>query len=109
MATVTYVSADGLSTVCTVSAGRTVMQAAMQSGVDGVAAECGGQLMCSTCHVYVEGAKPTVEVLPGLTDDEDAMLDMTARPRRLNSRLSCQLVVSEALESLTVTLPDAQV
>lgn len=101
MPKVIYVAADGSRATLDVAEGRSVMQGAVDHGLDGIVAECGGNAMCATCHVYV-GAPG----LPPMTEHEDALLDGTASERRANSRLSCQL---PALEGLVVELPERQV
>ena len=92
MAHVTYIAHDGKETTLDVPVGTSVMQAAVMNGLDGIVAECGGSCMCATCHVYVRDEQ--LALCPPLQEDEDAMLEGTASPRRPNSRLSCQLVVS---------------
>ena len=82
------------------------MLAATRHGLDGIVAECGGNAMCATCHVYVDAA--WLARLPPMTDEEDALLDGTAAERRANSRLSCQLVVSPEMDGLIVYLPETQ-
>jgi 2Fe-2S ferredoxin len=84
-----------------------VMQAAITRGVDGIVAECGGSLMCATCHVYVEDEH--LAATPEMSADEDEMLDFTASERGRSSRLSCQLVMGPQLDGLVVYLPDEQV
>ena len=106
MPQVTYVSYDGKSTTLDVPVGTSVMQAAVLHGVDGIVAECGGSCMCATCHVYVR--EDQLAQTPALQADEDAMLEGTASPRKPNSRLSCQLVVSPQMEGLVVYLPETQ-
>ncbi|WP_443082457.1 2Fe-2S iron-sulfur cluster-binding protein [Tepidimonas sp.] len=86
--------------------GRSLMKAALDAGVDGIAADCGGVLTCATCHVYVD--EPWCAQLPPPSADEDTMLDYTADERRPNSRLSCQIALTPALDGLTVTLPARQ-
>jgi 2Fe-2S ferredoxin len=86
--------------------GSSVMHAAVSHGVDGIVAECGGSAMCATCHVYVDAA--FVDRLPPPDAVEDEMLNSTAEERKPNSRLSCQLVVSKALDGLVVVLPEHQ-
>jgi 2Fe-2S ferredoxin len=103
---VTYVAQDGKETVLDIPVGTSVMQAAVMNGVDGIVAECGGSCMCATCHVYVRDDQ--LAKAPAMQADEDAMLEGTASPRRPNSRLSCQLVVSPEMEGLVVHLPETQ-
>jgi len=86
--------------------GQTVMQAAVDAGLPGIIGECGGSAMCATCHVYVEGGP--VDALPALSDTEDGMLDATASERLVQSRLSCQIVATAALDGLVLRLPELQ-
>ncbi|MFE3003352.1 2Fe-2S iron-sulfur cluster-binding protein [Nocardia sp. NPDC059246] len=87
-------------------AAKTLMQAIRDAGMN-IAAQCGGSAACATCHVYVDEAwfaklKPAAEI-------EDAMLDL-AEERQENSRLSCQIELSEDLDGVTVTLaPGAEI
>ncbi len=106
MPNVNFVLADGTRRTVEEVAGRTVMQAAMSHDVAGIVAECGGNLMCATCHVYAD--PETADRLPPVSECEDEMLDSTASPRLPTSRLSCQLKITEDVDSLTFTVPDAQ-
>ncbi len=106
MPRVTYIGQDGKETTLDIAVGTSVMQAAVMNGVDGIVAECGGSCMCATCHVYVRDDQ--LELPPKMGDDEDAMLEGTASPRKPNSRLSCQLVVSPQMDGLVVYLPETQ-
>ena len=74
------------------------MQAAQSGGVDGIAADCGGSLTCATCHVIVR--EPWASQLPPPGADELAMLEFTAELRQPNSRLSCQIQLTDALTAL---------
>jgi 2Fe-2S ferredoxin len=106
MAKVTYVRLDGSCEILEVASGTSVMQAAVGNGVTEIVAECGGNLMCATCHVYVDPS--TQDQLPAMAGDEDAMLECVESPRQDTSRLSCQLVVPDDLDEFTVFLPAAQ-
>ncbi|QDW40568.1 2Fe-2S iron-sulfur cluster binding domain-containing protein [Bradyrhizobium sp. KBS0727] len=106
MTSVTYVEPDGRRRETLLQAGMSVMQGALHEGVDGIVAECGGNLMCATCHVYVDSAQ--LSALPAVTEEENALLDGVAAERRPNSRLSCQIKASDHLESLVVYLPSCQ-
>ena len=86
--------------------GSSVMEGAVNNSVDGIVAECGGACMCATCHVYVDEA--FLDKLVPIAEEENEMLNNTFSPRKPNSRLSCQIPVTEALEGLTVTTPPAQ-
>jgi ferredoxin, 2Fe-2S len=106
MPRVTYIDTEGKETTLDIAIGISVMQAAVANGVDGIVAECGGSCMCATCHVYVR--EDLLARCPPMQPDEDAMLEGTASPRRANSRLSCQLVVSPEMEGLVVHTPETQ-
>jgi ferredoxin, 2Fe-2S len=107
MPLITYVHTDGTREAIDVPLGTTVMRAAILNSVDGIVAECGGEMMCATCHVYVEPAQ--LPLCPTQSEDEKAMLEFTASERKPNSRLSCQLVVTPEMDGLVVQLPPTQV
>jgi 2Fe-2S ferredoxin len=86
--------------------GQSLMKAAVGANVEGVAADCGGTLTCATCHVMVR--EPWLSQLPAMTDDEDGMLDFAACARQANSRLSCQIKLTEAMDGMQVDLPASQ-
>ena len=94
-------------TEVTVADGWTVMEGAIQNDVDGILAECGGGCACATCHVYVEGSY--LDKIGPLSDVEADMLECVASERKNNSRLACQIKVTEALEGLVIEIPEAQV
>ena len=84
MPKVTYNHPDGTQDVLNVPVGTSVMQAAIANGIDGIVAECGGSMMCATCHVYVDPGQ--LDRLPPISTIENDMLDQTASDRRPNSR-----------------------
>jgi len=86
--------------------GSDVMKEALTHHVEGITAECGGAAACGTCHVYVDEA--TLARLPPPESTEEAMLDFTAEKRAINSRLSCQLRVTQEMDGAVFTLPDVQ-
>lgn len=106
MPTVTYVSSDGEREEVELAPGTTVKDGAIENGVDGIVAECGGNAMCATCHVYVD--ERWIEKLPERSDVEDELLDSTACERTETSRLSCQIRISDDLDGLVVRLPEEQ-
>lgn len=106
MPTITYVSADGAVESVEVPIGTTVMQGAVGAGIDGIVAECGGNAMCATCHVYVDPGHE--EHLPAVSTVEDELLACTVCERRTSSRLSCCVAVTAELEGLRVHLPEEQ-
>jgi len=107
MPSITYVHPDGARDVIEVPLGTSVMRGAILNNVDGIVAECGGEMMCATCHVYVD--EPYLGRAPPQSDDEKAMLEFTASERKPTSRLSCQLVVTPEMDGLVVYLPETQI
>jgi 2Fe-2S ferredoxin len=106
MANITYIEANGTSAQINVPDGWSLMQAATANGVDGILGECGGSCACATCHCYVD--ERLMAVLPAPSATELDMLDNVAAERRPNSRLSCQLKASAAMDGGTVHLPETQ-
>jgi len=106
LATVTFVHPGGRRTEVSIESGTSVMEAAVDHGIDEILAECGGSASCATCHVFV--AEDQRAKTPPMSALEDDMLDGTAEPRRETSRLACQLVADEALDGLVVELPENQ-
>lgn len=106
MPKVTFKSHDGDVREVDVAAGRSLMLAATMNGVPGVDADCGGTLSCATCHVYVDQA--WVDLLPPVDEMENDLLENVAAERRDTSRLSCQIVVSDALDGIIVEIPERQ-
>jgi 2Fe-2S ferredoxin len=82
------------------------MRAAVRNNVDGIVGECGGALTCATCHVYVDEA--WAGRLPPPDEAEEDMLQFTAAERRPNSRLCCQVRMTEAVDGLRVSVPETQ-
>lgn len=105
MPKITYIEHDGVEHCVDVPSGYTVMQGARDNGVDGIVAECGGGLACATCHVYVK--PPWGDRIPDPADDESAMIEFAEEPTE-ESRLSCQIEVSDALDGLVVHVPESQ-
>jgi len=106
MITINFITSDGQLTGATAQTGKSLMQAALAAGIEGIAADCGGLMTCATCHVHVH--EPFATRLPPPDGEELAMLAFTATPSRPNSRLSCQIKLTEALNGLTVELPVTQ-
>ena len=106
MPKITYKDKSGNSKTLEVEKGLTVMEGAIQNNVPGIDADCGGSMACATCHVYVK--EEWFNKLPKKEDGEEDMLDMAFEPKK-NSRLSCQLMVSDQLDGLVVNLPEKQV
>jgi 2Fe-2S ferredoxin len=107
MPVINFIHPNGASERIEAGDGESAMLAATKHGLDGIVAECGGNAMCATCHVYVDEA--WLARLPPMADDEDALLDGTAAERRANSRLSCQIKLTAELDGLVLRLPDRQI
>ena len=105
MPKITYKNNLGSSKTIDVENGLTVMEGAVQNDIPGIDADCGGSMACATCHVYVE--EKWLDKIPKAEEAEVDMIDMAFEPKK-NSRLSCQLIVSDKLEGLTVTTPEKQ-
>jgi 2Fe-2S ferredoxin len=105
MAKITFIQPDGNSQTVDATAGMTVMETAKKHMIDGIEAECGGACACATCHVYVDAAWR--EQTGGPSDMEEDMLDF-AFDVRPESRLSCQIKVTDALDGLIVRVPEKQ-
>ena len=105
MPKITYITSDNKVHNIYVDNGLTVMEGAVQNDIPGIDADCGGGMACATCHVYVK--EDWLNKLPKKEDGEEDMLDMAFEPKQ-NSRLSCQLIVSEELDGLEVNIPNKQ-
>jgi len=105
MPRITYITSDEQLHTIEVKSGLTVMEGAVQNDIPGIDADCGGGMACATCHVYVN--EEWAEKLPEKEDGEEDMLDMAFEPKK-NSRLSCQLIVSDQLDGLVVNIPTKQ-
>ena len=103
----TFIQHDGTEENIEIRVGMSLMQAAMQENIEGIEAECGGCCMCATCHVYVQD--PFLGVLPEAEDIELEMLEETTAERRSNSRLSCQLIMTQTLDGIVLQLPETQI
>ena len=105
MAKITYKDSQGNSKIVDVEKGLSVMEGAIQNDIPGIDADCGGAMACATCHVYVE--ENWFNKLTKTEDAEVDMIDMAYEPKK-NSRLSCQIIVSDELDGLEVTTPEKQ-
>jgi|TARA_B100000945_G_C20063239_1_gene449033 2Fe-2S ferredoxin len=106
MPKITYIESNGNKKTIEVSNGLTVMEGAVQNNIPGIDADCGGGMACATCHVYVNDE--WFNKIPKAEDGEQDMIDMAYEPKK-NSRLSCQLIVSDDLEGLVVMTPSKQI
>jgi len=105
MAKVTYIEHSGKSHTIEIVNGLSVMEGAVQNEIPGIDADCGGGMACATCHVYVK--EEWFDKLSKKEDGEEDMLDMAFEPNKF-SRLSCQLLISDELDGLIVSLPSSQ-
>ena len=105
MISITYIEHDGTERSIEARPGSSVMLAAVTNGVPGIDADCGGSCSCATCHVFVNEewlSKPGEN-----SPTEEAMLSLSP-DRKENSRLACQIPVTEDLDGLVVTTPEFQ-
>ncbi len=105
MAKVTYVENDGTEHTIEVQNGMSLMEAAVKQGIPGIYGDCGGACACATCMVYVPDEWQGK--LAGIETMEESMLDFCER-REDNSRLSCQIVASDAIDGIRVQMPESQ-
>ena len=106
MAKIIYIQHNGKQHEIDVANGLSVMEGAVQNDIPGIDADCGGGMACATCHVYVK--EDWFNKLPKKEEGEDDMLDQAYNPSP-NSRLSCQITVSDELNGLIVNLPEKQI
>ena len=105
MPKITYVDQKGESKTIDVENGLTVMEGEVQNNIPGIDADCGGSMACATCHVYVK--EDWFDKVNKKNEGEDDMLDQAYEPKK-NSRLSCQIIVSDDLDGLVVDMPEKQ-
>ena len=106
MTKITYIEYNGKEHTIDVQNGLTVMEGAVQNDIPGIDADCGGSMACATCHVYVKD--DWYDKLDEKSEGEDDMIDQAYDPKK-NSRLSCQITVSDKIDGLVVHLPEKQV
>lgn len=105
MAKITFIQPDGTSQIVEAKVGQTVMEAARLENIPGIEAECGGACACATCHVYI--AEEWRDKTGTPSEMEEDMLDFAFDVRE-ESRLSCQIKVTEDLDGLVVQVPAKQ-
>tara|TARA_B100000902_G_scaffold376683_1_gene408066 strand:+ start:225 stop:545 length:321 start_codon:yes stop_codon:yes gene_type:complete len=105
MAKITFNTHDKKTYTFDVQNGLTVMEGAIQNDVPGIDADCGGGMACATCHVYVN--EDWIDKLKAKDEGEEDMLDMAFEPKS-NSRLSCQITITDELDGLIVNIPSKQ-
>ena len=105
MPTLIFIDHEGEERSVDATVGESVMEAAVKNSVPGIVAECGGACACATCHVYIDEA--CTDRLEPAGETEQSMLEF-AGDVQPNSRLSCQIMVSEGLDGLRITTPESQ-
>lgn len=106
MAHITFIEHDGTAHVVDLEAGKSLMQIAMDNGIPNIDADCGGECACGTCHVILE--PKWIQQHGAASTNEIQMLDLSAE-KTSNSRLACQVRVSEEMADMRVQLPEYQV
>lgn len=106
MPRVTFEHPDGQRQTVDADPGDSVMRIATSNLVKGIIGECGGELICATCHVFVDPS--WLRSLPPMSEIEREMLEVASEEPTAYSRLSCQIVLTDALDGLTVRIPDTQ-
>ena len=105
MPKITYIEHNGKKHTIDVANGLSIMEGAVQNNIPGIDADCGGGMACATCHVYVK--EEWFNKIDKPEDGEVDMIDMAFEPKK-NSRLSCQIIVTDELDGLVVTTPKKQ-
>ena len=105
MPKITYIEHNGTAHTAEVPIGKSVMEGAVNNNIPGIDADCGGECACATCHVYVDEAWTAKTGSPSAM--EESMLDF-ANELQPNSRLSCQIKVTDDLDGLVVRMPESQ-
>jgi 2Fe-2S ferredoxin len=107
MPIITFIRPGNRSESIEADIGESAMQVATRHGVDEIVAECGGNAMCATCHVYID--ENWIGRLADASEEENALLDGVAAERLAGSRLSCQIKIQQELDGLVLRLPERQV
>lgn len=102
MPTITYLLPDGSEHAIDVPCGQSVMDGSVRQNLTGIVAECGGNCSCATCHVFVDDDANAL--FDEATSEETELIEFL-EGARATSRLSCQLIVSDACDGIKVTVP----
>lgn len=105
MVNITFIQPDDTEKSVEASPGHSIMEVAMRNNISGIVAECGGQCSCATCHVYIEGG--FFDKVGPPVDDEEDMLEFS-ETRRDNSRLGCQVEITEDMDGMIVRVADEE-
>lgn len=106
MPTITLIQHSGESYTVEADDGATVMEVAIDNDIDGIIGECGGCCSCATCHCYIDPAY--MGKLPARSSLETEMLEFASSEAKDNSRLACQVEITDELDGMVVTLPETQ-
>lgn len=102
-----FKSADKSEVTVEAQPGDSIMHIARQNNVPGISAECGGEMMCATCHCYVD--EQWLPQTGQASEEESELLEFASSPVTEASRLSCQLQMTDALDGMVVHIPESQV
>ena len=105
VATVVFVLPDGAESAVAIDQGVSIMEGALRGGIDGIDADCGGEMACATCHIKIP--EPWWSRISAPSAEEIEMLDFAVGVDE-HSRLSCQVIVSDGLDGLIALVPQAQ-
>lgn len=105
MPRITFIQHDGTQHILEVPVGQSLMQAAVDNSVPGVLGDCGGSCACATCHGYLDDAWH--DQVPAAREDEQSLLEVVIDPTEA-SRLTCQLIMTPALDGAIIRLPQSQ-
>ncbi len=105
MPTVKFIQPDGVEKIVEVAEGTSLMTAALENGVEGILGDCGGACSCATCHCYIDDEY--FAQIPPAADVEQSMIEFAVEPQA-NSRLGCQVQVTEDVSGIVVRLPQSQ-
>lgn len=105
MVSVKFIQPDGTEKVVEVQEGTNLMIAALDNGVQGILGDCGGACSCATCHCYID--EEFLPLISPASDIETSMIEFASEPKE-NSRLGCQVEVTEAMSGMVVRLPESQ-
>ncbi len=105
MTKITFISPDKKKTTVTAETGKSLMEAAVENDIPGIDADCEGGCACATCHILLPDS--FMDKIPAMDEDEQYLLDFLDN-RQKNSRLSCQVEITEHLDGIIITIPEAE-
>jgi 2Fe-2S ferredoxin len=105
MPKIIYIEFSGKEHHIEMPVGYSIMEGAVKNSIPGIDADCGGSCACATCHVYVD--EKFINKIPKAKESEQDMIDFVANPKN-NSRLSCQLMITDELDGIVVRMPEKQ-